>query len=61
MAEFEIVIVRTYETRIKVSADTAAAARRELEAYGLLQACSDYPNSGDDITVERIKSVRKSA
>lgn len=56
--EFEVVIVRSYETRIKVTAGSAAAARQQVTDYGILEATSDYPTIGETLTVERVKSVK---
>jgi hypothetical protein len=52
--EFEVVIVRSYETRIKVRAASASAARQQVTDYGILEASSDYPTVGETLTVERI-------
>ncbi len=55
---FEIVVQRAYETRIVVTATSAAAARQQVAANGILEACSDFPRRGEELTVERIKSAR---
>lgn len=56
--EFEVVIVRSYETRIKVTARSAAAARQQITEYGIIEATSDYQRVSEVLTVERIKSVK---
>jgi hypothetical protein len=55
MAKFIVTVQRTYTTEIVVDADTAVAARKQIEEYGVVEAASDM--ASDDTCAAKIKSV----
>jgi hypothetical protein len=59
MPKFGVTIVKTYVTVVEVDAVSAAAARKQVTEYGLVEAVSDFPVINEDLMVERIKKVEK--
>lgn len=58
MAEFHVTVVRKITTTLVVNAESAAAARRQIEDYGITESWSDHI-SINETAEEKIKSVRK--
>lgn len=51
MPNYRVTLVRTITTVISVTAKTAIEARRQVYAYGPLEAVSDYPTLCEDVLV----------
>lgn len=55
MAKYKITIVRTITTNVFTEADSAPAARKAIEDYGVIESAVDMSNN-DDVSA-RIVSV----
>ena len=57
MAKFTVTIRKVITTQVAVEADTAKAAREQIESYGIIEAASDM-SSQDEVSA-KITSVKK--
>ncbi len=58
--QFQVTVVRTIATVLTVEADSAAAARKQVDDYGIGEAWADYPHTEEDNQF-RIKAVAKAS
>lgn len=59
MPEFDIALVKTVITRVKVKAETSYQARKQLTEYGLTEAVSDYPiiTESTSVTIKQVREI----
>jgi hypothetical protein len=54
---YAVTIVRTITTVITVDAESASAARQQIENYGIVEASNDYPQRGE-LMFPRVTTVK---
>jgi hypothetical protein len=57
MANYHVTIIKTVTTVIQVEADTAGAATKRVNSYGLQEAVSDFPVISESVSLRRHSSV----
>jgi len=58
MSEYAVTITRLVTTVLKVDAPSAAAAKKQIEDYGVIEAWSDYTRT-EESDIGRVSKVKK--